>query len=167
MSEIFADLGKPTVEAVPISGAVDIRAIQPARPQAKLPPKDDLAPAVKGADKTKLAGDKAKASAEKAKPKKPAPPAHPSRIWVQVGVGRDKAAIAFDWKRYSKQAPALFKGRTAWVSDMGRTNRILAGPFETMRAANDFVSALRKAGFDGAMPWTSPAGQVVDALGAD
>lgn len=130
------------MQAGPTSGAVDIRKIEPARPEPKPEPKVE----------------------EKPKPKKPAPPAHPSRIWVQIGVGRDKKAIAFDWRRYAKQEPALFKGRKAYVSEMGRTNRILAGPFETQKAANEFIADLKKAGFEGVLPWTSPAGQVVDVL---
>lgn len=146
LSEIFADLGTPTTKAAPVSGAVDIRMIQPARPK----PKEEAKPAAKAVEKSK----------------KLVPPAHPSRIWVQIGVGRDKAAIAFDWRRYTRQAPELFKGRQAYVSEMGQTNRILAGPFATRKAANEFVQDLRKAGFDGAMPWTSPAGQVVDQLQA-
>lgn len=142
LSEIFADLGRPTAKAVPTSGAVDISRIDPARPAPKVEPKP----------------------VEKPKPKKPEPPAHPSRIWVQIGVGRDKDAIAFDWRRYNKQAPALFKGRKAYVSEMGRTNRILAGPFETLKAANAFIADLTKEGITGALPWTSPAGQIVDPL---
>ncbi|GGB91152.1 hypothetical protein GCM10011494_06890 [Novosphingobium endophyticum] len=142
LSEIFADLGKPATQAAPAPGAVDISRIRPARPK----PTEVAKPAEE--------------------PKKPAPPAHPSRIWVQIGVGRDKDAIAFDWRRYTRQAPELFKGREAHVSEMGRTNRILAGPFATRKAANDFVADLRKEGIDGALPWTSPAGQVVDVLPA-
>jgi tetratricopeptide (TPR) repeat protein len=140
LDEIFADLGKPTMQAVPASGAVDIRKIEPAKPKPKEEPKPVE------------------------KPKKPAPPAHPSRIWVQIGVGRDKDAIAFDWRRHTRETPELFKGRQAYVSEMGQTNRILMGPFETSKAANEFVVDLRKAGVGGAFPWTSPAGQVVDQL---
>lgn len=150
LSEIFAEFGKPTIQATPAAGAVDIRKITPLRPEPK-------------ADDKAAAKDK---PAEKGKAKKPVPPAHPSRIWVQIGVGRDKDAIAFDWRRYARQAPKLFKGRQANVSEMGRTNRVLAGPFETQKAADEFVTALGKAGIEGAMPWTSPAGQVVDVLPA-
>ncbi|GFE73611.1 hypothetical protein NTCA1_12600 [Novosphingobium sp. TCA1] len=183
LEQIFADLGKPTMQIMPTSGAVDIRQIEPSRPPAPkidLPKPEPEAP--KAADKTdaKAKADsrtnkgakaedekvdaKAKTKAEAAKSKKPAPPAHPSRIWVQIGVGRDKAAIAFDWRRYNKQAPALFKGREAYVSDMGRTNRILVGPFATAKAANLFLADAKKQGFGDALPWTSPAGQVVDPL---
>lgn len=182
LSEIFADLGKPTVEVVPASGAVDIRKITPAPPPPRVDPKVepkadetklaeaeaakakalDLKTKAKDA-KTKAAEAKAAADA-KAKARKPAPPAHPSRIWVQIGVGRDKDAIAFDWRRYNREAPALFKGRQPYVTDMGRTNRILVGPFATQKAATAFLSDAKKQGFSDALPWTSPAGQVVDTL---
>lgn len=193
LEQIFADLGKPTMQIMPASGAVDMRQIEPARPappkidlpkpepeapkvpepKAKADPKakpdaktkpDDKAEDDKASAKTKAAA-KAKADAA-AKAKKPAPPSHPSRIWVQIGVGRDKAAIAFDWRRYLKQSPALFKGHEPYVSDMGRTNRILVGPFETQKAAGSFIADAKKQGFNDALPWTSPAGQVVDALSA-
>lgn len=192
LAEIFADLGKPAMEAAPASGAVDIRTITPAGPRevVKLPaPKASEAPLDKVADKplakasdkaaekaadakaraaelkAKAAADaKAKAAAEaKAKAKKPA---HPSRIWVQIGVGRDKGAIAFDWRRYLREAPALLKGREPFVSEMGRTNRILVGPFATQKAASAFLADAKKQGFADALPWTSPAGQVVDPLSA-
>jgi len=204
LAQIFADIGKPTMQSMPASGAVDIRQIEPARPappkivppkpepeasklaekapakadsKAKPDPKakagtkaeadDEDKPAGKVAPKTRAEIAKAKAEAVKeAKAKKPTPPSHPSRIWVQIGVGRDKAAIAFDWRRYNKQAPALFKGREPYVSEMGRTNRILIGPFATQKAASSFMADAKKQGFSDALPWTSPAGQVVDALSA-
>ncbi|TYC86462.1 SPOR domain-containing protein [Novosphingobium sp. BW1] len=133
LSEAFADLGKPRSPDTPVSGAVDIRKVTPARPAPPPPPK----------------------------PKKPA---HPSRIWVQIGVGRDTDAIAFDWRRYTRRNPALFKGQEAHVTDMGRTHRILVGPFATRKAADRFVDDFAEAGNGRALVWTSPAGQVVDAL---
>ncbi|GGY94085.1 hypothetical protein GCM10011614_06350 [Novosphingobium colocasiae] len=142
LADIFADLDKPTLKAGPVSGAVDISRISPARPVVKPEPKPEV--------------------------KKPAPPAHPSRIWVQVGVGRDKSAIAYDWRRMSRQASALFKGKGPFLSDYGQTNRILAGPFATEKAAETFLTQARKADIgDGAHVWISPAGQVVDQLGDD
>ncbi|MFC0202739.1 SPOR domain-containing protein [Novosphingobium soli] len=184
LSEIFADLGKPAVEAAPVSGAVDIRKITPAAPppRIELPKAEEPAPApdkpaappaaAKGkpaADaKTKAADAKAAdakdAKDAKARAKKPAPPAHPSRIWVQIGVGRSEVAIAFDWRRYAREHPALFKGREPFVSEMGRTNRILVGPFASQKAASAFLAEAKKDGFPDALPWTSPAGQVVDPL---
>lgn len=108
----------------------------------------------------KLADTKG-SDAKKADIKKPS---HPSRIWVQLGVGRDKAAIGYDWRKFAKDNPALFKGRQPYTSDMGRTNRILAGPFETQKAAVDLLAKLKKTDIDSAFVWTSPAGQVVDPL---
>lgn len=224
LEQIFADLGAPSIQAVPVAGAVDIRAIAPARPvvepkpepQPAAPPPVSAAearkaaakeaeaakaPAARGtaakgakaaaatpcpppakgkatrgsttakgkaasADACEVVEETTKAGAKKA-PAKKAAPSHPSRIWVQVGVGRDKGAIAFDWRRWAKQAPAAFKGRSPSITDMGRTNRILVGPFATQKAASDYLAQLKKAKFDDAFVWTSPAGQAVDALSAD
>ncbi|MGG2005409.1 SPOR domain-containing protein [Novosphingobium resinovorum] len=49
---------------------------------------------------------------------------------------------------------------------MGRTNRVLIGPFATQKAASAFLADAKKQGFSDALPWTSPAGQVVDPLSA-
>lgn len=142
-----------------------------AKPDAKPEAKGDRAetkPDPKGTGKPEAKGDGKPGSKSEtpAKGKKAAAPAHPSRIWVQIGVGRDKDAIAFDWRRDLKQSPALLKGRQPYVSEMGRTNRVLIGPFETQKAANAFIADAKKQGFDDALPWTSPAGQVVDPLSA-
>lgn len=214
LAQIFADLGAPNRAAAPISGAVDVRTIVPAKPEpepapvaakpeeakvetakgarkpgeaklavaaqadakkagAKGKPNDDKAAAEdedaatgkKGAKgKSAKTAEAKKADAKKAEAKKA--PSHPSRIWVQIGVGRDMGAIAYDWRRYVKDNPALFKARQASTSEMGRTNRILIGPFETQKAAAAFVAQAKKADFDGAYVWTSPAGQAVDPLSA-
>jgi tetratricopeptide (TPR) repeat protein len=126
----------------------------------KLAAKDAEADAAAGG-KT-AAAKKAADAKKKAEAKKAA--SHPSRIWVQVGVGRSTDAIAFDWRKSVKQAPVALKGRTPYVSDMGRTNRILVGPFESQKAASAFLGQAKKADFGGAFVWTSQAGQVVDPL---
>lgn len=97
---------------------------------------------------------------------KPAVPAHPSRIWVQVATGRNKQALGFDWRRMAKDDAAVFRTRRPFVTAWGQTNRLLTGPFETEAAANAFLGQLRRADVDGAFLWTSPAGQIVDALPA-
>lgn len=137
LAEAFRDLGAPVTVAAPAAGAVDISRITPARP---------------------------KPEPEKASPPKPAPPSHPSRIWVQLGIGRDKRALATDWKKLARQAAEPFKGRKAFVSEMGQTNRMLTGPFDSAAQANKFIADLREGGVTGSYVWTSPAGQVVDAL---
>lgn len=40
---------------------------------------------------------------EKAKPKEPPKPVHPSRVWVQVATGKNVKALGFDWRRISKE----------------------------------------------------------------
>jgi tetratricopeptide (TPR) repeat protein len=122
-------------------------------------PKAPSAPPPGAVDVRRLAEARAKAEAAKVPPK----PAHPSRIWVQVGTGRELGALGFTWRGLAKDNPALFKGQSPSVSDWGRTNRLLAGPFATEAAAEAFLAKARKADLD-AFLWTSPAGQVVDAL---
>jgi Flp pilus assembly protein TadD len=151
IDEAFADLAPPSREIEPQAGAVDVRRIRPTAPP---PPKEPPA-----TDKAKTA-DKAKG-----KDAKPAAPTQPSRIWVQLATGRDKAALGFDWRKLVKDDPAVFKGLKPHVTAWGQANRLLAGPFASAKEANAFLAQLKKAGVSGAFVWTSPAGQVVDALG--
>lgn len=137
LAEAFSDLGKPTTAPLPAAGAVDIRKITPAQPKVEAPPKEES---------------------------KPPPPSHPSRIWVQLGVGRNKGAIAYDWRKLTRQNAELFKNKKAFTSVWGQTNRILTGPFESERAAKAFLAELKELQIDGPYVWISPAGQVVDAL---
>lgn len=140
LAEAFGDFTAPSREAEPVAGAVDIRRITPTKTVT--------------------------AAATPAKPVKPAPPSHPSRIWVQVATGRDKGALAFDWRRFTRQAAEVFRTRKGYVSSWGQTNRLLTGPFESEAAANSFITQLRRADVGGAFVWNSPAGQVVDVLAA-
>ncbi|MEQ1641084.1 MAG: SPOR domain-containing protein, partial [Novosphingobium sp.] len=64
-----------------------------------------------------------------------------------------------------KENPTPFKGLKPSITAWGQANRLLAGPFGSAKEANAFLAALKKAGVGGAFVWTSPAGQVVDALG--
>ncbi len=136
LAEAFSDIARPAADATPASGAVDIRRIRPTRGPAS------------GTATATLA-----------------PPSHPSRIWVQLATGRDRTALAYDWRRIARAAEAAFKSRRPSISAWGQSNRLLAGPFESEAAANAFLGQLRRASVDGAFVWTSPAGQVVDALG--
>lgn len=98
-------------------------------------------------------------------PKAPPPPAYPSRVWVQVGVGRSDDRIAFDWHRMTRENPKLLNGRKVWTSDWGRTNRVLVGPFDDEADAKAFLTKAKKAGLDDAFMWLSAEGQEVDELG--
>jgi hypothetical protein len=138
LADAFAEFTRPTTDATPAAGAVDLRRIKPTRPEAKKP----------------------------AEPVKPPPPSHPSRIWVQIATGRDKAALGYDWRRLTRDKADVLRGKAALVSAWGQTNRLLTGPFPSESAANSFIAQLRRADVDGAFVWTSPAGQVVDTLAA-
>ena len=134
-AQAFAALGEDAPAFEPSPGAVDIRKIAPTRVPVK--------PVVKAP---------------------PPPPAHPSRIWVELGVGRDTDRLAFDWHKLARDEPELFAHRKPFVTGWVRTNRLLTGPFDTEESANAFVEKLKKAGHEGVFLWTSPAGQVVDPL---
>lgn len=145
IDDAFADFEPPSREVEVQAGAVDVRRIKPV-----------AVPAKTQAGKPK----------EPVKETKPAAPSHPSRIWVQIATGRDKSALGFDWRKLARENPAVFKGQKANVTVWGQSNRLLAGPFATTKEANAFLAALKKAGVNGAFVWSSPAGQLVDVLGA-
>ena len=111
--------------------------------------------------------DLRKIAAPRPAPKAPPPPAHPSRIWVQLEVGRDSDRLAFDWRRMKREEPELLRGKKPSTTEWVRTNRLLVGPFETEAAAKAYNEKLRKAGHDGTYMWISPTGQAVDALDGD
>lgn len=133
---------------------------QPARPKSFADAFGDL-----GAPEAKPVAASGAVDLRKIQPARPKPvePPNPSRIWVQVGVGRAKAQLGFTWRGLVKDYPDLFRGKSASISEWGRTNRLLTGPFETERAADSFLAKLKREELD-AFVWTSPAGQVVDPL---
>ena len=99
----------------------------------------------------------------KPKPKEPPKPVHPSRVWVQVATGRKIDALAFDWKRISKEggkAMAPYKPHTArW----GATNRLVIGPVANRDKAEALVRELKKKGLD-VFLWLSDEGEAVQPL---
>lgn len=103
----------------------------------------------------------------KAKPKPKVDPAkaEPARHWVQVAGGADVKALPRTWKQLVADAPAEFRGKQAWTTPLRFTNRLLAGPFKTPAAAQEFVNAIRKKGVT-AFVWTSEAGQKIAKLDA-
>jgi tetratricopeptide (TPR) repeat protein len=154
LAEAFREfLAPPKVDVAPVAGAVDIRHLTPSRQS------EPKGPEAKP-------GDNKAAQAKAAAAKKPPPPSHPSRIWVQVATGRGKAALAFDWRRLTRENAQALRGKQGYISAWGQTNRLLTGPFPTEAAANSFLTQLRRADIDGAFLWTSPAGQVVDPIAA-
>jgi Flp pilus assembly protein TadD len=146
LAEAFGDIGAPDVPAAPRAGVVDVTRL--ALPRA---------PRTASAATAKIVS---------AKPVRPPAPSHPSRIWVQLGVGHDHAAMAADWRRMIAHDGSLLKGHQPFVSDDGARKRMLTGPFDSNAAARDFVQQLSAAGMPGPYVWVSPAGQVVDPLAA-
>lgn len=102
--------------------------------------------------------------AESQEPPAPETPAHASRIWVQVATGRDRSALGFDWRRFSRQAPDVLKDNGPFVASWGQTNRLLAGPYDSRSDANAAVTALAEKDLD-AFRFTSSAGEVIEELG--
>ena len=107
------------------------------------------------------------ATAPKARPARPREarlaPAHPSRHWVQIAGGANRATLPREFARLKTLAPAQLGQRTAYVTSLRATNRLLVGPFATTTAAQSFVNQL--AGRDiQAFAWTSPAGQEIERL---
>jgi hypothetical protein len=97
--------------------------------------------------------------------KKPATPAEPSRIWVQIAGGADKAALPREFTRLKTKAPKLLAARAAWTTPLKATNRLLVGPFKSDKEAQEFVNELGKASLSG-FAWTSDAGQKIEKLSA-
>lgn len=94
---------------------------------------------------------------------RPAPPANPSRHWVQIAGGANRAAMPREFTRLRGLAPALLGSRTAYTTPLNATNRLLVGPFDTPRTAQAFVNELSERNV-AAFAWTSPAGQEIERL---
>lgn len=137
----FSDfVGEAKMQAPATKDRVDITAITPRREIAK--------PVEK------------KVAAVEPKPK---PALAPRRYWVQVATGRDRAALAFDWRRINRKAGAMLAGKKGFVAKWGETNRLLTGPFDNAKAAAGIVASLTKDGID-SFAFTSAEGEEVQPI---
>ncbi len=132
---LMSDIAVPVEELKRDSAAVDISKITPAKPKAKPKPE----------------------------PVKPVAAEHPARYWAQISIGNEVSALPSEWRRLSRKAPDAFKGQEGWTAPMGRTNRVLAGPFESNKAAQEFVNELAKSNMDG-FAWKSDEGEEIVKL---
>lgn len=170
LAEAFADLDVAPA-AGPAPGAVDVAELTAARRLADA----DAARAERArvareakarADKAKAdkaKADKAKAetaAADKAKAERLAKAAEPARNWIQVGVGRNVAAFAFDWKRLAKQADGALDGKGPWAVKYGASNRMLAGPYANDAAVQAALKRLKAKDIE-ALPFDSAEGEKV------
>ena len=136
---VAAALPKPVVT----EGAVNMATFQPRREPP--PPKPEVA---------------------KPAPAKPAPPPKPvipSRHWVQIATGRDLGALGFDWRRLKRESGGLLDKHQPQYADWGQTNRLVVGPFASVREAEQFVGKLKDKKLD-AFRFTSDQGEEVKPL---
>jgi Flp pilus assembly protein TadD len=145
VADAFADLGAPSADAKVAGDAVDLARIEVKREAPPPPP----APVAK--------------PAEKPKPKTPPKPVHPSRVWVQVATGRKVDALAFDWKRISREGGAAVTAYKPHTARWGQTNRLVVGPVASRDKAEALVRELKKKGLDAFM-WLSDEGEEVQGL---
>lgn len=151
VADAFANFSLQPRSGVPLdSGGVDLTTFEPPREvEAKPEPKAEPKPAPKAAPKPAP---------------KPEPPKHPKRFWVQVATGKDIAALKFDWRRISrKSAEALGKSAKAYVTPWGESTRLLTGPYDSLKAAQEVVSTLKEGGQD-SFTFTSADGQEIKPL---
>ena len=92
----------------------------------------------------------------------PPPPSAPKRIWLQLGIGQNRNLLRGDWRLKYRKFDVL-KGKGPFVTPLGQTNRLLAGPFDSVSAARAALNALSADGVESFI-WTSPEGQEVEDL---
>lgn len=90
--------------------------------------------------------------------------ANPARYWVQIATGQANA-LPFDYNKWTKKSPALFKNQAGWTAPWGKSSRLLVGPFADQKAANKWEGDFKKAGGD-SFGWKSEAGEEVTKLKA-
>jgi hypothetical protein len=130
------------------------------------PPVQDIAPPVRSQPvRTARNASAAPAAARNSRTRQTAAQANPSRVWVQVATGSNRAGLSFSLGQFRDKAPALLNGRAAYIAPWNATNRLLVGPFPNETAANGFVRQLSARGVQ-SYSWTSEAGQRIDQLAA-
>jgi tetratricopeptide (TPR) repeat protein len=145
LAAIVGSIQIPESEQKPSAVPVDLKKIKPTLPKTAA-----VDPAAKNAKLDPKAVVKAKE------------PPHPARFWVQIATG-EANALGFDYRKWSKKSPDLFKAQSGWTSAWGKTSRLLVGPFPDMKVAKKWEGDFRKAGGNGFM-WKSENGVAVTAL---
>ena len=92
-------------------------------------------------------------------------PANPSRHWVQIAGGVDRASLPREYARLRALAPDQLGRRAAYWAPLRTTNRLLVGPFASASEAQEFVNQLSRHHVT-AFAWTSAAGQEIQRLAA-
>jgi hypothetical protein len=121
-------------------------------------PVEDIAPPVR----SQPVRTTRSAASQPARPPRQTPAqANPSRAWVQVATGSNRAGLIFTYGQFRRRAGALLSGRAPYSAP----NRLLVGPFPTEAAASSFARQLNARGVP-SHSWTSDAGQRIDQLQA-
>ncbi|MDQ8758232.1 tetratricopeptide repeat protein [Sphingosinicella sp. LHD-64] len=151
----------------------ELREEETVRPPANsaTPPMTDRQIADGLARERARANPPARTTTAQAQPARPAPaparatrPANPSRHWVQIATVPDRAGLAGEFNRLRGRASEQLSGRTIYTAPYGRSSsRLLVGPFDTPRAAQEFVNRLGQSSVS-AFAWTSEAGQEIERL---
>ncbi|MEL6874601.1 MAG: SPOR domain-containing protein [Pseudomonadota bacterium] len=130
-------------------------------------PESERKTAVVPVDLAKITPAKARLSPAEVDEPEPAKaePKHPRRFWVQVATGAEASALRFDYRRFARKNPDLFKNVEGWTSPWGRMTRLVVGPFDDLGSAKKFESDFRKGGGDG-FAWVSADGTVVTRIAA-
>ncbi|HZF44139.1 MAG TPA: SPOR domain-containing protein [Sphingomonadaceae bacterium] len=158
---------RPKVEAPTVATASTVAQTQPplvSRPKVETP-------VVTGASQpkvetpVKVALSRPKVETRAAKPTADAKSDESARIWVQIAGGADEKAFPAEFRRLKAKAPELLTAQAAWSTPLKATNRLLVGPFESQRAAQDFVNKLAPKGIT-AFAWTSADGQAIAKVAA-
>jgi len=147
LGALVSSIEIPESEQAPSQVAVDLKKLKPAAPKTA------------AVDTAKTAKVDSKAVA-----KTRAETANPARFWVQIATG-DASALGFDYRKWVKKNPELFKAQNGWTSPWGKTARLLVGPFADMKAAKKWESDFKKAGGGGFM-WKSEVGVPVNPIKA-
>lgn len=147
LGAIVSAIKIPESEQKPSQVAVDLKKLKPAVPKATAA----AAAAVKAPKIDPKVAAKAKAEKD-----------HPARYWVQIAAG-NADALGFDYRKFSKKYPELFKGRNPFTSEWGKTDRLLVGPFADQKAAKKWEVDYKKAGGDSFM-WKSEIAVPVNPL---
>lgn len=126
------------------------------------PPVADIAPPVRQPARTTRSAAAAPATTRTGRNRQQTPAqTHPSREWVQVATGTNRAGLIFTYSQFRQRAAALLSGRAPHAGP----NRLLVGPFPNEAAASSFARQLSARGVP-AHSWTSEAGQRIDQLAA-
>ncbi len=178
LDSLFSDYRAPEDEAQTRIAAVDVTRITPTRPRPPAPAAAPTPAAGSAATRNRTGtanavqtrqGQQATttAPAGRAAGRASAAPAtaHPSRVWVQLATSPDRNLMGSEWRRLGRLADEALRGKRGYVTPWRSNFRLLTGPFETERAAQQFLNELGREDVQGFV-WTSAVGQVIDGLPA-